>query len=250
MSRAFTPEIELDRRSPTPLHAQISGPLEKLITSGTLHPGTLIENEVSMAARLNVSRPTARRALQTLVDHGLLLRRRGAGTIVAPKPTHRLFSLSSLKEDLTSAGHTPTTEILSYECKLASQSVADRLGVDVGTDVVELERLRYMDGIPLAILYNWLPLANVPPRSELEEGGLYEFMRGRGIMIASTHQMVGAQRAQRREARLLDIAVRQPTLTIERTAFDQHGQIVEWGFHTYRADRYRYESTVFAEGHA
>lgn len=82
----FRPNIPIDRTSGTPLYSQIAEALAALILDGALEPGTRLEDEVSMARRLEVSRPTARQALQRLVDRGLISRRRGAGTVVTSPP--------------------------------------------------------------------------------------------------------------------------------------------------------------------
>ncbi|MBM2807020.1 MAG: GntR family transcriptional regulator [Cutibacterium acnes] len=76
----YIADITIDRSRPEPLHTQIAEPLAQLIESGELPPGTRIEDEMSMAARLHVSRPTARRAFETLTKRGLVIRRRGIGT--------------------------------------------------------------------------------------------------------------------------------------------------------------------------
>ena len=87
-STPYIPDITLDRSSPVPLYFQISEPIAELINTGALPADTRLEDELSMAARLHVSRPTARQALQRLVDRGLLTRRRGVGTIVSPSQVH------------------------------------------------------------------------------------------------------------------------------------------------------------------
>ncbi|MDP9806450.1 DNA-binding GntR family transcriptional regulator [Trueperella bonasi] len=247
MIEKFRPAIELDRNSSAPLHAQISAPIRRAILDGVLRPGTPIENEVSLAKRLQVSRPTARQALQTLVEAGLLQRRRGVGTIVSPNPHHQLLQLPSLHEEIQEAGHESSTHILQYNHRRATEAIAKQLGIEVEASVVELERLRLRDGEPVAILYNWLPAAIVPPRDALETSGLYELLRASGNSPTSTRQSVGAERPNKREAALLSISMRDPVLTIDRTAFDARGKIVEWGFHIYRADLYRYQSTVVAQ---
>ena len=66
MNETYIPQIEIDRDSPMPLYEQIARPIEKAILSGELAAGSMIEDEVSMAHRLDVARPTARRALQEL----------------------------------------------------------------------------------------------------------------------------------------------------------------------------------------
>ena len=110
----FALDITIDRESKTPLHTQISEPLATLILDGTLPAGSRLEDELSMAKRLKVSRPTARQALQHLVDRGLVKRRRGVGTIVSPMHVHRPMQLTSLLSDLSAAGHTTSTSVLDY----------------------------------------------------------------------------------------------------------------------------------------
>ena len=66
--KTYVTDIELDHSSPVPLYHQISEPIKNLILDGTIPPGAKLEDELSMASRLGVSRPTARRALQSLVD--------------------------------------------------------------------------------------------------------------------------------------------------------------------------------------
>ena len=86
MEPTYEPEITLDRDSQVPLYQQIAKPIETAILSGALPAGAMIEDEVSMASRLDVARPTARRALQELASRGLLTRRRGVAP-ASPHPT-------------------------------------------------------------------------------------------------------------------------------------------------------------------
>ncbi len=113
----YIAQIAIDRTSSTPLHAQIAEPLAKLIEDGAIEPGTRLEDEVSMAERLKVSRPTARRAMETLTNRGLIVRRRGAGTQVTPTRVHRPMALSSLNDDLEKSGVDPRTTVLEWESK-------------------------------------------------------------------------------------------------------------------------------------
>ena len=125
----YVPDITLDRSSPVPLYFQISEPIAQLINSGALPADTRLEDELSMAARLHVSRPTARQALQRLVDRGLLTRRRGVGTIVSPRHVHRPMELTSLMRDLVDAGHKVHTTIQRYEARPANAQEADILKI-------------------------------------------------------------------------------------------------------------------------
>ena len=151
-SEPYVPDITLDRSSPIPLYFQICEPIAELINSGALPADTRLEDELSMAARLHVSRPTARQALQRLVDRGLLTRRRGVGTIVSPRQVHRPMELTSLMKDLVEAGHQVHTTIQRYEARPATETEADILKVAKDTLVVHIERTRFANSEPIAVL--------------------------------------------------------------------------------------------------
>ncbi len=242
----FALDIVVDRKSPIPLHAQIAGPLAQLIESGKLPPGTRLEDEVSMANRLQVSRPTARKALETLANRGLIVRRRGAGTEVTPRQVHRPMALTSLHEDLMKAGHTPRTSVLEWGEEPATPAIATALGLAEGSTVVHLRRLRMIEHRPLAILTNYLPPEIAPSREELSRKGFYELLKERGVEISIGVQQIGARLATAEEARLLNEPPGAALLTMQRTAYDTAHKAVEFGMHVYRASQYTYSQTVFA----
>ena len=245
-SAPYILQIEIDRDSPTPLHAQIAEPLARAIESGEITPGTRIEDEVSMAERLKVSRPTARRAMETLTNRGLIVRRRGAGTQVTPTRIHRPMALSSLNDDLEKSGVEPRTSVLAWEVEKATPGVAAALNLEVGSEVVHMRRLRMLRDEPLAILSNWLPANLSPTLDELESGGLYARLRERGIRVAVGVQQIGARLATVEEARLLNEPAGAALLTMQRTAYDETHRAVEFGMHVYRASMYSYDQTVIA----
>ncbi len=243
----FVPDITLDRSSSDPLHAQISEPLAALITSGTIPPGTLLEDEVSLAKRLEVSRPTARRALQDLVGRGLLTRRRGAGTRVTPTHVHRPVALTSLNDDLRAAGYTTRTDVLSYEVILAGDVEAELLKCPKGTELVRIERLRWADEQPLGLMHNLVPADVAPSLTDLMNKGLYQGLKERSVHLASADQTVGARPATVRERELLEMGSHSSLLAIERTSYDATGRAVEYGKHAYAADRYSVRLTLVAD---
>ncbi|AYN31056.1 MULTISPECIES: GntR family transcriptional regulator [Streptomyces] len=234
--------LGVDRNSPVPLYFQLSRQLESAIAQGSLTPGSLLGNEIDLAARLGLSRPTVRQAIQALVDKGLLVRRRGVGTQVVQSQVRRPLELSSLYEDLHTAGRGPETRVLSNALVPASPEAAAALGVAAGEEVRRVERLRLADGEPLAYLCNHLP-ARLPGLDDagLREGSLYALLRGAGVTLHSARQRIGARTATRTEGALLGESARAPLLTMERTAFDDTGRPVEFGAHLFRASRYSFD---------
>ncbi len=237
-------DLRIDRASPVPLYHQLAEQLTTAITSGELVPGDLFENELDLAKRLSLSRPTVRRAIQELVAKGLLLRRQGLGTRVANRKVHRRAELTSLYDDLQRAGSTPTTRVL--ELGLCEDSAAARaLDIPEGTTLLSIVRLRSAGTAPFAVLRNWLPPAYSDIRREdLEEHGLYELLRQKGVRPVVAHQSIGARMPTPAERRHLELKGTQPLLTMTRSAFDASGAPVEFGSHCYRAEDYTIEVMV------
>jgi DNA-binding GntR family transcriptional regulator len=236
---------DLDRSGPVPLWFQIATRLEQAIRAGTLAPGDRVENEVGLSERLGLSRPTVRRAIQDLVDKGLLVRRRGIGTQVVHGPVSRQVELTSLYDDLDQAAQTPTTVLLARDTVAADTAVAAALGVTPGALVTHIRRLRSAEDVPVAVLENYLPpeLGDVDD-DELASTGLYRILRNRGVTMRVAKQRIGARSATRTEAELLEIAPGGPVLTMMRTAYDADGRAAEYGVHCYRPDRYSFEMTL------
>jgi DNA-binding GntR family transcriptional regulator len=238
----------LDRNSPVPLYFQIAENLKAAITDGTLKPGERLDNELDLTEKLGVSRPTVRQAVQRLVDQGLVVRRRGLGTVVVASRILRSVALTSLYDDLSASGRQPATTVLDLTTVTADEEIAALLSVPVGTPVISLERLRLADGTPLALMRNYLPagLLRGEPRDELEKTGLYELLRSQGVQLRAGEQTIGARKATANEAKMLDAPRGATVLTMTRTTFDQNGKPVEHGVHAYLAERYCFRMTLVA----
>ncbi|MER6115669.1 GntR family transcriptional regulator [Streptomyces sp. NPDC001743] len=244
---SITRLISIDRSSPVPLYFQVAQQLQQLIESGTLAPGTRLENEIALADKFGLSRPTMRQAMQHLVDKGLLARKRGVGTQVVNNRVRRQVELTSLFEDLKRDGRRPRTEVLSMETVPAVATVAAALELEPGAPTVALRRLRYANDEPIAVMQNHLPADLLPlTEDELAEYGLYELLKRAGISLRTARQNIGARRATASEARLLDEGRSGTLLTMERTVHGDSGRPVEFGSHLYRASRYSFEMTLTA----
>ncbi|ACQ78985.1 transcriptional regulator, GntR family [Beutenbergia cavernae DSM 12333] len=241
----YVPHVEIDRAVDAPLYEQVAAAISDAIHAGDVAVGTRLENEVAMARRLGISRPTARRALAELVEDGLLVRRRGAGTHVASGRIARPVELTSLWDDLDAEHRTPETRVLAYDV-VRDDDLCRTLALPRGTAVAVLRRLRLADGDPLALLLNHVPADLAPPREELERDGLYAALRRRGVRLHTARQRIGARLAHAEEARLLGEPGRTCVLTMERTAYDDGGRVVEHGSHAYRASRYSFSTTLLA----
>src|SRR5919107_1680226 len=241
----LVPHVALDRSSPVPLYFQVASRLQEQIEHGELPVGGRLENEIVLADRLGVSRPTMRRAIEYLVERGMLVRRRGVGTQIVPPQGPRPVELTSLFDDLAKTGRAPRTEVRSLEVGPVSDVVAESLGVSPGREVTSIERIRFAGDEPLAILHNVVPVDVVRlTADDLERRGLYELLRAAGHVPRVANQVVGAKAATTVEARLLGDSRGAPMLTMTRTAWDEGGRGGDYGSHVYRASRYSFELTL------
>ena len=124
--------------------------------------------------------------------------------------------MTSLYDDLSELGQSPTTAMIELGDIVADETVADQLDLPVGTEVLRVVRLRSAAGNPIAKLTNYLPSALGDfAREDLERTGLYDVVRARGVRLHSATQVVGARNATAPEARLLSEPSRAAVLTIQ-----------------------------------
>ena len=187
--------VDVDRSSPVPLYHQLAEQLSAVIADETLRPGDPFENELALSERLQLSRPTVRRAIQELVDQGLLVRRRGLGTTVANRKVHRRIELSEplrRPRSVTAASRGPTYS--TFET-VTDERAATALDLDPAIELLHVVRVRRASEEPLALLHNWLPPTSSRDltREELESNGLYAALRDRGIKPVVAQQTIGAR---------------------------------------------------------
>jgi len=238
------PPLDLSRPDPAPLYARVARHIEQAVADGVLAAGDRLDGEIGLAERLGVSRQTMRRAIEELVNRGILMRKHGVGTRVAPSPSGRPAGVSSLYDELHQAGRSPATQVRVLEVIEADEDTATILELQPGDAVIHLERLRLAGGTPLAIMRNWIPAALVElDRLELEKRGLYEILRDAGADMRIAHQSIGAEPADAESAALLEVPAGTAMLSLHTITYAGLGRPVERGRHTYRADSFRFEIT-------
>lgn len=238
------PAFVADPRSNLPLHAQVSDHLAKAVEDGVLLGGDRLDGEVGLASRWGVSRATLRRAINDLVGRGVLLRQHGVGTQVAPRPGWSSTGVRSLYDEMVEAERRPTTTVMALTVGCVTVDVAEMLGLEAEAEVYAMERLRLVDGSPLALMRNWISATLVELDAEALCGsGLYEILRTQGIEMRLARQSVGAQKASAGEARLLHVAEGDPLLSVHTVSYAAMGQPIELGRHLYRADDFRLQVT-------
>lgn len=239
--------ITLERNSPVPIYYQVARQLEQSIEAGELTPGMRLANEMDLSHDLKLSRPTVRKAMEYLVDKGLVVRQRGVGTRVVSPKVRRSLELTSLFDDLEAGGQRPTTRVLSNTIEDAPAEVAEALAIPMGSQVLTIVRLRSALDQPIARMTNYLPADRLAVTTDaLEEHGLYQLLRLAGVQLHSATQVIGARNANAAEAQLLGGRKGAALLMMQRTAYDNHGVGVEYGSHIYAAARYSFQMSLLS----
>jgi GntR family transcriptional regulator len=228
---------------PTPKHVAIANALSE--QTRELPVGTRLPSEKELAAQFDVSRMTVRQALDALAADGRVERVPSSGTFVS-RPTVAMGpNLTSFSEDMRARGLRPGARLIALQDVTASSEVASDLGVETGSTVIRLERLRFADDDPMCLEETHLPtrFQRVLDDADLE-GSLHEVLAKAGTVIASARRRVRAVPAPSRDAQLLGLPEHAPALEIVDVFFDTNRRAVQRSRSRYRYDRYEVMSDL------
>jgi GntR family transcriptional regulator len=237
VSDELTPATELGRAAGVPLYAQIRDALQQQIDSYSLPPGTPLPTEEALQARYGVSRSVVRQALGDLADLGLVVRQRGRGSVVAPRPEHRRRAnqAGGLRQQIEASGGQLRTEIVGLTVDQPPSAAITALGT---TDTWALERIRRVEDKPLVFMRTWLPRDLFPHLSaeDLGGGSLHDWMRARGVEPQGGPRQLQAVPADEAVAGHLDVRIGVPVLLLQGVTQDQYGRGLEWFTAWHRPD--------------
>jgi GntR family transcriptional regulator len=235
-----------------PLYFKIYRALKEEIESGVYRVGDLLPSEEELEERFGASRTTIRNAMGELEKDGLVLRRRGKGTIVQePKTAQNLNYISSFTETLREKGIEVGTGSLTVELISAPSKVAVALNLEKGGKVYLVQRTRIANGVPVAFMSNYLLARMVPDlesRKELlRKKGLYELLEKEyGLRLHRAVEKIEAYLSGPLEADLLQVPEKVPLFHTVRVTYLEDGTPLEMVVSVIRADKYEYK--VYLEG--
>jgi GntR family transcriptional regulator len=228
------------RSNGMPAYQKIQATIMERIEKGELKPGDAVDSERELARIHKVSLMTARHALTGLEREGMVQRRRGAGTFVAPPKIH-FNKLTSFTEQMASRSLSACSKILSFELVDNEHEVAARLALTADTRLLKLERLRLAGDEPFAIETCYLAAEDVAglTRSQLVRGSLFSILEGTyGIQIAYADEEMDATAAAPATASLLKVARDEPLLRIRQVIYSTKGKAALYVLGLYRSDRH------------
>jgi GntR family transcriptional regulator len=231
--------MSLDPRSPVPKHQQLREILIDLI-EGEMQPEQAIPSERELSERYGVARMTVRQAVDALVIEGRLFKVAGRGTFVAKPKLDLQIRLTSYTEEMARRGMVPSSRTLVFEQIPARGSIARGLEVEPGELLIRFKRLRYADGVPMAVEQTYVVDSRVPGFADMEPpASLYNTLAEKfGLEPNWGEDSIEAIAADPDIAALLEIPVGGPVLHIERHAYTGE-TLLDYSVMHFRADRYK-----------
>ncbi|MCW2858994.1 MAG: hypothetical protein JWP48_702 [Actinoallomurus sp.] len=223
--------------------------LSDALRRGVFPAGGRLPGERDLAGSLGVSRSTLRHALGRLADEGKLDRSSQRGWFVSRNVVGEPPStLQSFSEMARARGLSARSKILSRQERPATFEEAEQLGIAPAARVLELRRLRSLDGMPVCLDSSVIVLARAVRLAELDltDRSLYETLeRECGVRVARSSYTVRADAGDEETAGLLEIELGAPVLVGEEVTYADDGTPIITGRMTYRSDAYRFQADLF-----
>jgi len=235
----------IDRMGPVPMYHQLRNRIIDDITRLGLKPGDLLPGEHRMCEQFGVSRTVVRQALAQLEHEGVIDRVKGKGTFVAHQKTAEslVHTLAGLYEEVASRGGHVHSDVRRQQVEPASSEVADALQVEVGSPVVVIERLRFVDGEPWSLTTTWLPEASgrLVLDVDLRDQSLYAALAAHGVRAVRGVRSAEAASANAQQGELLGVGEGNALLVLRSISFDENDLPMEFFIAYHRGDRSRFE---------
>jgi GntR family transcriptional regulator len=228
-----------------PLYQQLQRALRDAIDRGVFGPAEALPAERQLASELAISRITVRKAIDGLVEEGLLVRRAGSGNFINTRFEKNFAKLTSFSEDMRARGRTPRSVWLKRSEGLVTPDEALRLRLSPGAAVYRFNRIRYADEIPLCLEYATIA-ASALPSLDAVDTSMYEALEAAGNRPVRALQRLSALLLNAEQARLLQTREGDAGLCVERLGFVRDGRAVEFCRSFFRGDMYDFVAELNA----
>ncbi|MFJ2619293.1 GntR family transcriptional regulator [Glutamicibacter sp. NPDC087344] len=219
-----------------PKHQLLAAELRERISSGAWQEGEAIPSETELCAQANASRGTVRHALATLRAEGLIAGGQGKPPVVAHAVRSQSFStFMSFTEWAQSVGRVPGQRTLELARRPASPEAAAQFGLETGTHIVQVLRLRLLDETPAMIERTSFDpqVGRLLFDFDTDSGSIFSYLREQGVDLSRGKHVIDAVAADDEDSRLLEVPVGTALLRERRITSASTGEVLE-----YSDDRY------------
>ncbi len=246
-NQALERSPSIDRDSYEPAYAQLVNILRYSAATGLLRPGDQLPSESQLCERYGVSPMTVRRAINILIDQGVITTEQGRGTFVKPLAMGAAtFQLAELQNLFSDPQHS-TVQLLETRIVTATERIARKLSIMVGQRTIYIRRLLHTDGQPAFYHREFMIYDPARPivESEMEVTALQHLFSGTGETILKCGDLsIEATILTNEEARLLKAPQPMAAFCLEHLFYDFDNKPISWGWFIGRADRLRFTTRV------
>jgi GntR family transcriptional regulator len=237
------PVGKIDPKSLQPLYKQLYQIIINDINNGVYHPGDKLPSEDALQEKFGVSRVTVRKAIQVLVEDEMLLRIHGKGTFVTEgRFSETIFSGGSFTDTCLRMGVTPKTHVLCREIQRAKQRIAKKLSIETGAEIIYIQRLRQIDGVPCILEQDYFPLTlRFLLDVEIENKSIFGIIKEKiGLLPKIFEDHFEVRYAAKDEAKLLECEPDTALLRVDQMISKNGFGILYYNEQLIRSDRYTY----------
>ena len=215
-------------------YEKIAFDIKEDILSEKYKPNEQLPFEKELCEKYNVSKMTVKKALDLLVNDGLIIKRRGSGTFVKDITEKEIQRIIEKKQfsglTTTSIGHKVTSKVLEFKIINATKEIADILKIEEDEFIYFVHRVRYVDDKAVVIEKTYIPL-NLIPGMKLADvkKSIYGYIKDKlGLNIQSAHSTVRAMKSDELDRKYLNLEKDEPILEVERVAYLDNGKVFEY----------------------
>lgn len=227
-----------------PLYEQVMEAISDDIKNEVFSYGEIIPKENDLCKIYGVSNRTIRRALDILVQGGVLRRVKGKGTYVLYQKIKQEFThvIRDFNEELLQRGVYPKTEVIEKTIVPSNKNLQEKLKLNKNEKVLKVVRVRYANDEPILVLTTYLPHTryNFLLQKDFENVSIYDYFKEENIKLKRVNRIFEVQKIDKKNAELLTIKPNEPVFYFETMAFTDEDVPIEFSRCIYRGDRNKF----------
>ncbi len=231
-----------------PLYKRVEQHILNDIDGGRLVPGDLIPSEPQLAAQLDVSQGTVKKAIDNLVNEKRLFRHQGKGTYVSTidfnNSLFRFFSYG----DGTGKGVRIHKEAGERALRAAPKHICQQLGYPADSELLYIQRQGYIQELPILVEHCWW-CPDVLPGLEKGDVHIPDLMYAMvvekyKVPVVRAEETLTADIADKQTAQILGIPEKSPVVVLVRHTYSRNNKMIEYRKTVGRADKFSYKAEI------
>ncbi|ORM70206.1 GntR family transcriptional regulator [Pantoea rwandensis] len=223
--------------SRTPLYKRFATAIKEAVRDGILVHEEILPGEREFSQSLSISRITVRKAMDELEKDGVVVRSRGYGTQICSQFEYSLKEPKGLSQQAVLRGKKPDTVWINKSKIQCSAEIGEKLGLDKGSDVYLLKRIRYVDQQAVSVEESWVPAYFIADADEIGIS-LYDYFQKQQILPVKSQSRVSARMPDEALQQQIALPDNVPVLVIKQLALDAQGNPLEYSISYCRSDMY------------